>query len=245
MSVCTAALAAASAAFGADQVYHYRISWNGIPAARAAVIVTEDAAVEPATTHVRAEIRTNSFVDLFWSLRAVASAEVVGGTLQPRHFEFDRRINGRPELTRIEVGPAGVLTARYSRPDRSRLVEVNEANVVDPIAAALRARRQLPIPGQPSTYEIFTGETRYRVELRRAGSEIIRVPAGRFAAARLDPTVWRLDRNVPEPRLRRIALWVTEAAPHTLLRIRSEVFIGAVYCDLTDASGIDTLAEDR
>ena len=224
-------------AAGVDRHYEYRVSWNGIPAASASVQLMDHAAA--ATTEMRVQIRTNHFVDLFWSLRAESRAEVDSSTLRPLHFEFDRSIDGERELTSVVAEPDGGLTGRYQRPRRYRLIEVEGAGILDPVAAILRALREPPLLGQPQAYEIFTGEARYRVELRRAGADTLTVPAGRFAALRIEPVIWRLETNQPEKRVRRIVLWVTEAEPHVLLRVRSDVFIGAVYCDLTALANVE------
>ncbi|MBI4517119.1 MAG: DUF3108 domain-containing protein [Deltaproteobacteria bacterium] len=229
--------------------YQYRVSWNGIPVARATVTRTDDQGELRQTTRLSALIRTNSFVDLFWSLRAQSIAEADALMLRPRWFVFDRRINGKPELTRIDAEPDGLLVGRYARPGRYRLVEVNNPRALDPMTAVLRALQQPPSAAAPQSYDIFTGEARYRIELRREAVETIRVPAGRFDAVRIVPTIWRVEQDKRDPRVRRVAIWVTQSVPHTLLRIRSEVFIGAVYCDLVElpdeGRGVGLVAEPQ
>jgi hypothetical protein len=219
-----------------DESYRYRVTWNGIPAAQATVMFMERLPREPSTTWVWVELRTNRLVDLFWSLRAQSWADVDASTLRPRHFTFDRRINGKPELTQVEADGDGLLTGRYARPRRYRLIEVNDADALDPMAAILRVRQALPAVGDSATYDVFTGEARYRIEMRRYASETVAVPAGRFSAARIEPVIWRVDRAGPDTRVRHLTLWVTDTPPHTLLRVRSEVFIGALYAELTEWS---------
>ncbi len=220
---------------GSD-VYRYRVSWNGIPAALATIALSDDPLPEAGVTHVVAEIRTNRFVDLFWSLRASARADVDAVTLRSQRFVFERRVRGRPERTDVEAEPDGTLTGRYARPGRYRLIEVSDPEVLDPIGAILQARRDLPVDGQPIAYDVFTGEGRFRVGLRRTGTEEIQVGAGRFAAVRIEPTIWKIEmgRVKLDERVRHLTLWVTESTPHIPLRVRSEVFIGAVYCDLVE-----------
>src|SRR5258706_541862 len=72
---------------------------------------------------------------------------------------------------------------------------------------------------------------RYRVEWVTSGEETITVTAGTFPAWRVEPRVWKIGTGVDQ-RLRRATLWVSQEPVRTLLRIRSEVFIGAVNCDL-------------
>jgi len=235
-AVALAFCAPQPAAGQVSEVYQYGISWNGIPAAEATVSVVEDGGLEPGTTRVRANMRTNAFVDLFWSLRAEGWAEVDTATLHLQHFEYDRHINGRPEATSVADEGDGWLTGRYARPGRYHLIEVGDAGVLDPMGGILRARRDLPPVGGSAVYEIFTGEARYRIELRRGPTESISVPAGHFTAARLEPAIWEAERNQRDARVRRITMWVSDSPPHALLRIRSDVFIGALYADLTDWS---------
>jgi hypothetical protein len=243
LALCIAEGVAPAAGAGLSRRYEYQVSWNSIPAARATVRLTQQAAL--ATTEMRVEIETNRFVDLFWSLRAEGWGQVDAATLRPQRFEFDRRIDGVRELTRVEAEPDGRLTGRYMRGSRFRQSSVTGTEMLDPISAVLRALRDLPADGHPDTYEIFTGEARYRIVLRHQASEAIAVPAGRFTAAHIEPLIWRVDRNDRERRVSRVSLWVTETAPHVLLRVRGEVFIGALYCELTEMSADVAPGGDR
>jgi len=234
--LCMAVGAAPRIARAQERSFAYRVSWNGIPAARATVKLADPVSATPQLSRLSAEVETNAFVDLLWSFRGFGWGEADAQTLRPLRFTFDRRINGRRELTEVEAEPDGLLTGRYRREDRSRLVEVNDAEVLDPVAGILHALRAPPAAGAPQVYDIFTGEARYRIELHREDTEMISVPAGRFAAIRITPVMWRIDKNAPETRARRVTMWVTEAEPHLLLRVRGEVFIGALYCDLTEIS---------
>ena len=76
-----------------------------------------------------------------------------------------------------------------------------------------------------------TGEARYRVELTVVGEDTITVAPGRFRAWRVNPDVWKIGSG-RDRRLRRATVWVAEDSTRLPLRIRSEVFIGAVDCDL-------------
>src|SRR5262245_48341287 len=69
-AVPLACLALSAGAGAADEVYHYRISWNGLPAADATVTLAEPTDGDGALTRLHVEARTNRFIDLFWRLRA-------------------------------------------------------------------------------------------------------------------------------------------------------------------------------
>ena len=105
----------------------------------------------------------------------------------------------------------------------------------DPITAVFRARLSGAGPGDVLRYRIlWTGEASYQVQLTVVGPDEIDVPAGHFRALRVAPEVWKIgdDGREPDTRLRDATIWVADDPLRTLLRIRSEMFIGAVTLDL-------------
>ena len=107
------------------------------------------------------------------------------------------------------------------------------ADVVDPVTAVFRARGSDAGPGDALWYDVWTGEVRYLVRLDIAASEPIEVPAGRFAALKVVPHLWRIEgRPAPDTRLRRATIWVTDDPRHVPLRIQSKVFVGSVTVEL-------------
>jgi len=228
-----AALAFPAWADPARARYDYRVTWNGIPAANAIVTVTDDVAT--ALSQLEADVRTNRVIDMLYNFRASLWGAVETKDWQPRGFAFHRHIGRRQESTRIEVGSDGALTGHYLRAGRSEEVKrIDEAGVIDPIAALLRLRHALPTEAKVTHHELFTGETRYRVEIEYVGEETIHLPAGEFAAIKVIPRVLRVGKK--DDRIQEVTAWVTRDAPHTILRVRSDVFIGSVYADLTGIS---------
>jgi len=212
----------------------YRVAWNGISAAGATVSVTPlDLAGHPGV-EVEASARTNAFVDVFWSFRGVAKATFLAAGTEPLHFVYDRTMAGTSYLTMVDFdrGEAGAHSV-YVKGRTRRALTVEQAGLLDPITAVFRARLSGAKIGDQLVYEIFTGEARYRVQLTVAGPEAIDVPAGHFAALRVVPEVWKIGSETErDERLRAATIWVADDAQRTLLRIRSEVFIGAVTLDL-------------
>jgi hypothetical protein len=210
----------------------YRIAWNGIPAAGASVAITPGEVGGRESVVVQAKARTNAFVDLFWTFRGTVRATFLADGLTPRQFVYDRKMNGTPYRTAVDFDPHGARSI-YSKGPRQRELQIVDAGVVDPITAIFRARLSGAKPGDTLRYDVWTGEARYRVELAVSGPEEIRVPAGRFMALRVVPVVWKID-SQPErdTRLRQATIWVSDDPARTLLRIRSDVFIGAVTLDL-------------
>jgi hypothetical protein len=211
---------------------HYRVAWNGIPAAAATVAITPGVLAGHDSVVVEASARTNAFVDLFWTFRGTARATLFADSLTPLHFVYERQMAGKPYLTWVDFAAHGARSV-YITGTRRRELALADGDVIDPITAVFRARLSGAKPGDTLRYDVWTGEARYRVALAVSGPEPLDVPAGRFTALRVVPELWRVGAT-PEldTRLRGATIWVADDAARTLLRIRSEVFIGAVTLDL-------------
>lgn len=217
----------------------YQVAWNGIPAAGATVAISPGNRAGEPSLEVEARARTNAFVDLFWSFRGTAKTTMLADGLTPVRFEYQRTMAGTPYLTWVDFD-GGDQRARsvYLKGDKRKELDVAAGDVVDPITAVFRARLSDAGPGDVRRYDVFTGESSYRVQLTVIGPDEIEVPAGRFRALRVVPEVWKIkDTAQPDPRLRGAAIWVADDALRTLLRIRSEVFVGAVTLDLVKVDG--------
>jgi hypothetical protein len=247
--VVGAALAASAAAALPPQPHRleYRVAWNGIPAGRATVEITPGEVGGRNSLFVEASARTNAFVDLFWAFRGTVRATLLGDQLIPLHFAFDRVMTGRPYTTWVDFADERAHSV-YIKGDRRRDQDLDGADVIDPITAVFRARLSGAGPGDTLRYDVWTGEARLRVQLDVKAPEQIDVPAGRFTALPVVPQVWRLgERTELDPNLRRATIWVSDDPGRTLLRIRSEVLVGAVTLDLVkiEAPPLETAARPR
>jgi len=227
--VCGVAQTAAALPTGHAE---YAVSWNGIPAGAAIVAVRHDGSETASGYRVDAFLRTNKLVDLLWRFRGHATAEFSSADLRPRGFQYDRRENAKHVVTDVLFDPmlTGATGVHYRDADLRRM-ELREPGILDPITAIFQALDRPVHVGDNWRYEIFTGEARYRVELAVVSEDTITVAAGRFRAWRVNPDVWKVGSG-PDQRLRHATVWVAEDATRLPLRIRSEVFIGAVDCDL-------------
>ncbi|MBI1814477.1 MAG: DUF3108 domain-containing protein [Deltaproteobacteria bacterium] len=213
----------------------YRLSWNGIPAAHATVSINQDEAGPEPRYRVEATAQTSWLVDLLWSLRARVTSIFAGDDLTPQGFRYDREVNHEHSLTEVTFDQSSLAslatTGTYYHGGHTTVLDVQDADVLDPITTIFRALAQPVRIGDTMRYEVFTGEARYRVELSVAGEETITVPAGTFKTWRVEPQVWKIGTGL-DRRLRRATVWVSQAPVRAVVRIRSEVFIGAVNCDL-------------
>ena len=210
----------------------YRLSWNGIPAAYATVEVSHDQSAGEPVYRVETTARTSWLVDLLWRLRARAASTFTSDQLAPLGFRYDREENSRHSVTDVAFTPSPPLaTGTYRRGGQSKVMTIEASDLLDPITAVFHALVQPVQLGDTLHYDVFTGEARYLIELHIRSEEVVTVPQGTYKAWRVEPRLWRVGSGL-EPRLRRATLWVSQDPTHVLLRIRSEVFIGAVNCDL-------------
>ncbi|MGD9763253.1 MAG: DUF3108 domain-containing protein [Candidatus Binatia bacterium] len=218
----------------APQQLEYRIAWNGIPAAGATVAIKPEGTEGRSGYAVEATASTNRFVDLFWSFRGTAKATVLADGLEPLQYVYRRRTRDVQQVTRIDFDPDADLARAVSiKGEQRREIAVEGESIVDPITAIVRAQLSGAKSGDVLRYEVFTGESRYRVQLTIGGPDSIEVPAGRFRALRVVPQVWKIGRDERlDERLRNATIWVSDDPAHTVLRIRSEVMVGAVTLDL-------------
>jgi len=227
--LCGVAHAAAALPIGHAE---YAVSWNGIPAGAATVAVQRGGREIPVGYRVDAFLRTNKLVDLLWRFRGHATAEFSSADLRPLGFQYDRHENAKHAVTDVLFDPTLTrATGVYHRDADLRRMELREPGILDPITAIFQALDRPVQIGDSWRYEIFTGEARYRVALTVVAEDTITVAAGRFRAWRVNPDVWKIGSG-RDQRLRRATVWVAEDATRLPLRIRSEVFIGAVDCDL-------------
>lgn len=210
----------------------YRLSWNGIPAATATVDVVPDGAEPGSSYRVGVAAQTGWLVDLLWRLRAFATARFTTAGPQPLGFRYDREINRERSTTEVEFERAPTrATGTLVRRGQTKVVDVVGDEVLDPITAVFHALSQPLGVGETYRYEIFTGESRYRVELVVRGDAPVTVAAGTYPAWEVEPRVWKVGTGL-DRRLEGATIWVSQAPVRTVLRIRSQVFIGAVNCDL-------------
>ncbi len=236
IALLLAAIQVAAEPLDKAQTLQYRLAWNGFSAARATIRVIPDRLGGFASYTVETTAKTNRFVDLFYSFRGRARVIFLARNQVPVQFYYDRQIRGVRSRTVVDFDlRQGRAKSRYVKGGvTKKQLDLPSSNLFDPISAIFHARRGPSHIGSHSGYDIFTGESRYRVELTVVGRDTIEVPAGTFAALRITPSVMKVfdDRRPPDPRLRQATIWVSDDPEHILLQIRSEIFIGAITLDL-------------
>jgi len=240
LAIAVVAWAQVATGAGFDRPSHleYRFAWNGIPAAYARVDVKRARFAGEAGYVVEATGRTNRIVDLFWKFRGNARSMFLAEGFKPLSFWYKRRENSKKVTTWIDFDGDRAKAVRVKRGKR-KIFEADGAHFVDPMNAVFRARARAVRVGDSIRQGVFTGERRYDIALTVVAAETVKVPAGRFEAWRLKPSLVKFSRKhgtkKPDSRLRNATIWVTRDPSHVLLRIRGDVFVGAVTLDLVRA----------
>jgi len=164
-----------------------------------------------------------------------------GGTNRPLSFEVKRRENALRSKTRFDFDyDEGALSIVRDEKEAGKRKVENQKRVLvgqyDPISAAMALRKLSLDEGTPAEVLVYTGDNLYRLTFNIIGREHVTVPAGTFDAIVVQPEVFNLDKNGPNKKLKSAKIWVTDDARRILLKIKSEVFIGWVYAELTEMS---------
>lgn len=233
VALCITAVAdGGAAAIEQPRRLGYRVAWNGIPAGSGSVSITPGDAAGRASLVVTAQASTNAFVSVFWSFTGHLESTMLADGPTPLRFDYRRDINGHPHATTIDFDGARARGV-YAHGGVTRVADL--VDVVDPVTAVFRARASEAGLGDALWHDVWTGEVRYLVRLDIVARETVQVPAGRFAALKVVPHLWRIEgRPAPDTRLRKATIWVTDDARHVPLRIRSKVFFGSVSVDLVE-----------
>jgi hypothetical protein len=139
--------------------YNYVVSWQGIPAASAAVSFGE----KDGTYIVDAKARTNSAIDLLYKLRYQAVGTLSSFNLKPMKLWIDHRENSRVKNIDLQFsGQGDRLTAVRTRVGSTERKEVSFAttNTLDPIGAGFLARSLPWAVGETKSFDVFNGKSR-------------------------------------------------------------------------------------
>ncbi len=241
LCACAVARPLGAAELDAPRHLAYRVAWNGLPAAHATIEVTPGQEAGAPGYTISARAFTNQFVDLLWRFRGDASTTLLAEPVMPLSFRYERHVNGALTQTWIDFDPASQRArSGYVKPTRRHECdhdcEFDAEDLIDPITAGFQALTASARVGDTLSYRVFAGETHYRVHLNIRDEETVEVPAGRFEALRIEPEVIKIEDGEQRPakNMRRATIWVTRAPVRTILRIRSEVFVGAITLDLVD-----------
>ena len=117
-------------------------------------------------------------------------------------------------------------------------------NGFDPISMAYLVRT-LPLePGGVWKFYLLEGSHGHILTLEVVGRETVKVPAGKFKALRIKPSIEQVVPVKKPPKkgakkgddFKKVHFWISDDPSHKLLKLKSEVSIGSISAVLTDVS---------
>lgn len=214
----------------AEGVYLYDISWQGIPVASASVEVKNDISTGHLLLHVAANVKTGSFIDIFYKLRHNSESFMERQTLQPKHFRFNQVENSRKKGYEIFFENNGFIKAQTYKngEEKSNIEFISDNRTLDPISAAFVAR-SLPLElGRELSFDVFNGKHRYLINFKVDKLEEIQIGDRQYKAFKVIPTVQKLTDTEGEKRLSSAAIWVSADQDREVLKLESKVLVGKV-----------------
>lgn len=214
--------------------YHYEVSWQGIPVAKAQIVVGEAREGSQEFLNVKAEAKTGDFIDIFYRLRFSSRSLFEAESFKPIRFESHQKENSREKVREVTFGPDGNIRADYVKNGNpEKPVSFQSKNTTfDPISAAFLAR-SLPLrSGETHSFDVFNGKHRYLISFEVKEKEKIEVQDAVYEAFKVIPTVQKLTDSEGEKRLEQAAIWISADESREVLKLESKVLVGKVNAHL-------------
>ena len=212
--------------------YTYTVSWEGISAASAEVLVDE------VGDHyqVTALASTYSGIDLFYKLRYRAESSFSSLDFSPDRFRIDNQENSKRKLVDMRFAQDGQVSVTRTQGDdtaNAKHVDFTPNNLVlDPISAAFLARGLAWSPGETKTFDVFNGKSRYLISLTASQKQNIEFQGREREVFIIVPKVRNLTSAKANSKLRDAEIYVSADRNRDILRIVSSVFVGSVNTEL-------------
>lgn len=229
--------------------YTYEVSWEGIPAAQATISIDK----EPGMFRVNATARTYSGIDVFYRLRYQADGLLSDKKLTPIRTVLNKKENRRVRLVAMSYLDTGeILTVREKRDiGKEEPPEVTSFRpnnfMLEPFSAALLARSLEWEPGVTREFDTFNGKSRYLITLKCVEKTIITFNEQPREVFVVVPSVKNLTSPNSNGKLRQARIYVSADDKQEILKIVSDVFIGAVTTKMESFTpqGVQVASKDH
>ena len=224
--------------------FGYRLRWSGLPVARVTLVMS--ASTEPGALDLAIQGATHPVIDLFWRYRFDGRGQVATAPFGPRYFEVEECERTRLRRTHIRFdGPDDRVRAVRRSPGKIREYWFRSTNTYDVPSAVYLAMNLDYAPGREYTLDTFTGKSRYLVHLAVEALETIRLGDRDHEAWRLGIRTEEVTDDDEDDRHRRTQVWLSTQEPRSLLRARSETFVGAITLELDETGSHAPLRDSR
>ncbi len=215
-------------------VYHYKVKWGVISAGRASVSFSK----EGDSYLVVAEARAVGGVDKIYKLRYRGESEIDADDLSPIRTVLTSQEGQRNKEKVIDYQEDGQLTTTHINSRKGQKPQTHQEKrefnnqVFDPFSAILLARQMEWREGLAQEFEIFTGSTRYLVELNAIGRRMIEAAGVLQEAWAIVPTIENLSNPEKGSKVESAVIYLATGKERELLKLESKVFVGKVQVTL-------------
>ncbi len=217
----------------------YRIGWGGLAAARAELVINRTGS---GPYEFRADTATLGAARSLWSFDAVVRSTVSSPQLRPIRIEQTEERSDRTLRETVKFDANGAERVRTVVPKAANVEAKSESKhfesglLQDFMSAYLNLRSQPLVNGETRTVAVMSPSIPYLLTITARGREEIKIHAGRFRAIRISvDSIQRVKGDgtlVPHKRFRSGTIWISDDTTRQILRVQSQVFIGAVFLEL-------------
>ncbi len=181
--------------------------------------------------HFRLDVRTNSFVDMFYKIRERQESFTDINFSSSNFYRIHSTGTEKKEVNVTldwEKGRASYVNFKEARPP----VDI-QYPCFDPLSAIFKMRSiHLDLNSRISFY-VTDGKKFFLQSARVENQKTIKVPAGTFDTFLLIPELTHFGGVFKKSKNPKLKIWVTTDTNHIPVRIQSKVAIGSVIAELT------------
>lgn len=215
--------------------YRYTVDWEGIPAAFCEVTIAKNISQLFAT----AQVRTNSFIDIFYKLRYQINGVLSALTYSPQSFVTIHRENSKVRDLNIIFhsnpfsGHADIESTRTTASGGTKHQRFTTDNLtLDPITSVFLARSLPWQVGDSRQFDTFNGKSRYLITLTATSKKKIRLNDILYDTIVIEPRVINLINKKQTAKLRKAYIYVTDDDKRDVIKITSKVLFGSINTTL-------------
>jgi len=222
--------------YAVGEVLRFEFGWQGIPAAQGEVVTDMPGSGQAGKIVVSGKAWTKPWLRWLWDMRDHITAVFSVPELEPVQYRLWQQENADRIETRLTFDTATrVAYGTRVKNGKRRVRAFPYQQSYDPVSAVMVLRSVNLTVGEEMVAEVLTGKSRYLAKINVVALETVSIGATEYPAYRLEPRFEKIlapGARPQPPKVRRMTVWISADERRLPLRIESEVFVGAVYCEL-------------
>lgn len=217
---------------------HYDVDVMGAFAGKLVLVAQPATGPDATEVEVRAMAASNTFFSKVRNIRGRAASQLDARTFLPRAYSEETREgpNERSAQVRFERSGRGkAMSLEYTRNGRNGKKRFShDHDAFDPLSAFYALRGMKLAEGQTICFDAYGIRHHWRVSGKVRAKEVVKVPAGAFAAYHIEGRAYRVD---DPARSREIHVWISADEQRLPLAAMGVMDLGLVRAQLTRIGG--------